>query len=209
MNQSSNLDTPNGLNHRTASNHTNRLPVLCTSLFCLMMAGCASLSKQECQLGNWQAIGYTDGVSGYYSSRIQEHQRACARVDVSPNYKLWEKGRKEGLKEYCTKANAYRLGKQGTTMNDVCPDNIALQLENINNKGKELYELRRQINRDKEKLEKYQDELEKLSNGEMLHFKSERDARNYLLELDDKIDKLEMDIEDNQYQLEKLSAYRY
>ncbi len=197
------------MNKQNKRNHLDTLLLLSTSLLLLAVSGCASLSKQECQLGNWQAIGYADGVSGYHSSRIKAHQGACARVGVSPNYKLWEKGRKEGLKEYCTKSNAYRLGKQGTSINNVCPESIAYQLETINEKGMEQYNLRKRISRDKKKLEKYQEELEKLSNGEMLHFTSERDARNYLLEIDDKINRLKDDIEDNQYQLEKLSSYRY
>lgn len=34
-----------------------------------LLAGCATLSKQECLIGDWQAIGYNDGVAGYHSDR--------------------------------------------------------------------------------------------------------------------------------------------
>ncbi|MBS9780710.1 MAG: DUF2799 domain-containing protein [Moraxellaceae bacterium] len=169
----------------------------------MMLSSCASLTKEECQLGNWLVIGHTDGANGRSSSRIAEHQKACARVNISPNYAEWERGRQAGLLEYCTESNAYRLGRRGLTINSVCPKKTALQLLKINEKGKVLYRLERKISEDKDKLEKYQEEIKKLKNGEMLDFKTEKEAREYLLEIVDKVKTLKTNIDKNQKSLDK------
>ena len=35
-----------------------------------LLSACATLSKQECTIGDWQAIGYNDGVAGYAADRL-------------------------------------------------------------------------------------------------------------------------------------------
>ena len=69
------------------------LPIL-GSMFLL---SCATLSKQQCLIGDWQTIGYNDGVAGYFSERLASHSKACAKAHVTPDYLAWERGRKLGL----------------------------------------------------------------------------------------------------------------
>lgn len=38
-----------------------------------LLSGCATLSKEECMVGDWQTIGYNDGVAGYHSERLTSH----------------------------------------------------------------------------------------------------------------------------------------
>ena len=52
----------------------------------VLLSSCATLSKQECLVGDWQAIGYNDGVAGYQSDRLASHAKACAKASVAPNY---------------------------------------------------------------------------------------------------------------------------
>nr|WP_207804021.1 DUF2799 domain-containing protein [Psychrobacter sp. JCM 18903] len=63
----------------------------------VLLSSCATLSKQECIVGDWQAIGYNDGVAGYQSDRLASHAKACAKASVAPNYLAWERGRSWGL----------------------------------------------------------------------------------------------------------------
>ncbi len=170
---------------------------------CLLLTSCASLTKEECQLGNWLVIGHSDGVNGRSASRISEHQKACARVNINPNYAEWERGRQAGLLEYCTESNAYRLGRRGRTINSVCPEKKAMRLIKMNEKGKVLYRLESKISSDRDKLEKYQEEIKKLKNGEMLDFKTEKEARTYLLEIVNKVKILKTNIDKNQKALDK------
>lgn len=61
------------------------LPIL-GSMFLL---SCATLSKQQCLIGDWQTIGYNDGVAGYSSERLASHSKACAKAHVTPDYLAW------------------------------------------------------------------------------------------------------------------------
>lgn len=194
-------------NHKThLLKHTRHVLLLAGML--MGLNGCATLSKQECLIGDWRAIGYKDGVAGRSAGRIDGHQKACAKAGVSINYKLWEAGRKEGLMQYCTESNALQLGERGVRLNSVCPSHIAPKLQKINADAKREYDLKKQIDRDYDKIEEYQDKLRKLRNGDMLHFTTEREARTYMLELDDKIDNLRRRIRDTEMQLANIRLYR-
>lgn len=178
--------------------------ILLASISCAMLNGCASLSKEECMIGNWQGIGFTDGAAGYSANRISAHQKACAKVGVSANYKAWEQGRQEGLLRYCTKANAYNLGKRGERLNGVCPIYVVDELLAINQKGLQQHHLNTQINNDKKQKDKYITELKKLREGEMLEFENEKEARLYMLSLPSKISNLEYKIRQNERKLQRL-----
>lgn len=175
-----------------------------------ILTSCATLSKEECKLGNWQAIGYSDGVAGYYPSRISSHAKACAKVNVTPNIQAWEQGRQQGLKQYCTQMKAYQLGKVGQYMNAVCPSSQIETLQKANAHGLEYYRLNQVISEQKNKLNTYQDELKKLKNGEMLEFTEEKEARAYLLTLPEKIRTAKNTIEKAQQRLNDLqNKYGY
>ncbi|ALF59441.1 DUF2799 domain-containing protein [Psychrobacter urativorans] len=157
-----------------------RLPLLGSIV---LLAGCATLSKEECTVGNWQTIGYNDGVAGYYSDRLAAHAKACAKVGTAPDYQTWERGRQQGLQQYCTTSNAYNIGKRGRDLNSVCPAALANALQQANQQGQRYYNLNKQLTEDKLLLEKHQAEYIKLRDGEMLDFNTEKEARARLLSL--------------------------
>ncbi|MDP8033365.1 DUF2799 domain-containing protein [Pasteurella atlantica] len=153
-----------------------------------------SLTKEQCLTGNWEAIGYNDGVAGYYPDRINVHQEACAKTGIIPNFTLWEKGRENGLKHYCTIENATRLGNFGYAFNRVCPNAQTENLQNVYNKAYQKYTIRRQLAQDKRTLSQHKEKLAKLLKGEMLDFKTEKEAREYMLKLQKEILALEQKI---------------
>lgn len=171
----------------------------------LLLSGCATLSKQECMVGDWQAIGYNDGVAGYYSERLASHAKACAKASVAPDYQAWERGRQLGLKQYCTVINAYNIGRRGRELNSVCPTAMTNTLQQANKQGREYYTLNSQLNEDRNLLEKYQADYIKLRDGEMLDFKTEKEARARLLSLSAELRRIRYRIDDNEVQLELLN----
>lgn len=80
-------------------------------LLTLFLAACASLSKEECLSGDWHTIGVTDGQKGQLRDRISKHQKACDRVDITPDIKAWSVGCEKELRNYCTPQNAYSIAK--------------------------------------------------------------------------------------------------
>lgn len=169
----------------------------------LFLSACATLSKQECQTADWQMIGYQDGKNGRDLDYILNHNKACGRINIVPNKPQWQQGREQGLKQYCTADNAFVLGKMGSRLNNVCPNNTA-QLQHYNEKGLTIYRLQQAIDSDKQEREKLLEQYQKLRNGDNLDFKTEKEARIYLSELPFKINRLTNQISENQAMLNRL-----
>ena len=167
-----------------------------------LLSGCATLSKQECMVGDWQTIGYNDGVAGYHSDRLASHTKACAKAGVAPDYQSWERGRQSGLQQYCTVNNAYNVGRRGRQLNTVCPVANARMLQQANQQGLDYYKLDSQLDDDKRLLDTYQAEFHKLENGDMLDFANEKEARARLLSLSDEIRQTKRRIQSTQKQLD-------
>lgn len=178
------------------------LPILASAL---VLSSCATLSKEQCVMGNWQVIGYNDGVAGYSAERLAAHTKACAKANVSPDYLAWERGRHQGLKQYCTPSNAYALGRRGQQFNSVCPSQMLPELRRRYTQGYDHYKLAAQLQNDQQQLQRYLSEYDKLREGERLDFKSEKAARARLLSLPPKIRTLRRDIHHAQAQLDLLN----
>lgn len=113
--------------------------------FLLVLAGCASLTPQQCVQGDWQNIGYGDGVAGRLPDYINAHREACAEVGVLPDYQTWLRGYNAGLQAYCTPQNAYQRGRDGQSMAPVCPAESRPTLSYATDWGLQYYELAQEI----------------------------------------------------------------
>ena len=170
-----------------------------------LLSGCATLSKQECMIGDWQAIGYNDGVAGYHSDRLASHTKACAKASIAPDYQAWARGRQLGLQQYCTANNAYNVGRRGNRLNNVCPITSASALRQANQSGLNYYTLDSQVAKDKQLLIEYQREFEQLEGGAMLDFANEKEARARLLTLSDDIRNTKRRLKTTKKQLDALN----
>lgn len=95
----------------------------------MIMTGCATTSavKIDCHQPNWYELGVADGNMGRYAYEISRHKKTCPSLSL--DIARWESGRQEGLKSYCTKANAFSLGQNGRDFNQVCPEEGLLELQ--------------------------------------------------------------------------------
>lgn len=90
--------------------------------FTIFLYGCATLSTEECQRGDWQSIGQADGAAGMSLNRIDEHTRACKKAGVYPDIQAYKAGRVVGLSRFCTYENGVSEGSSNRTYNRVCTD---------------------------------------------------------------------------------------
>lgn len=111
----------------------------------LTLLACASISEEQCRAGDWGAIGQRDGQAGRNVDYINSHFKACAEVGVTPNKSQWLAGRAQGLPQYCTPENAYDLGRDGRSLNNVCPASQARLLARANAWGQECYDIGQNI----------------------------------------------------------------
>merc|ERR1711916_171837 len=75
---------------------------VCATIIALLQ-GCASLSKEECLVADWQQIGFEDGSRGRDLLTLARHRKACAKAGITPDRAAYERGHRQGLLRYCKK----------------------------------------------------------------------------------------------------------
>ncbi|MBU1175527.1 MAG: DUF2799 domain-containing protein [Alphaproteobacteria bacterium] len=105
----------------------------------VVLSGCATLSKVECQTGDWRGIGLSDGSHGYSSSRIEQHAEACAQHGVAPSRELYMAGYEQGLVSYCRLDRAAETGTSGGAYYQVCTGEIGLSFGRVYIAARDVY----------------------------------------------------------------------
>ena len=112
----------------------------------LILAGCASLSEDECTVADWQMIGAEDGARGLALSRLAAHRKACAKAGVTPDAEAYKRGRQEGLVSFCTYDRGYGEGRRGASQRNVCPaGELRDEFLDGYDAGRRIYEVNQQI----------------------------------------------------------------
>ena len=115
------------------------------SLVGLTLAGCAgrpSMSENQCAVGDWQTVGYRDGVSGKRSSALLRHQDACMEHGIAPDRTSYMLGWKEGAGDYCQPNNGFYIGERGWSHNNICPQELRAGFLTAYQDGQRLYNAR-------------------------------------------------------------------
>ena len=113
----------------------------------LLLSACAgtSLSEKECQVADWQTIGYQDGAYGKPASYIGAHREACAEVGIAPDLQAYQAGREQGLLTYCRPQKGFALGRRGARYNGVCPVHLEGDFVAALNAGRGLREREQEL----------------------------------------------------------------
>lgn len=90
----------------------------------MSLGSCATMSEDQCLAGAWGEVGLADGREGHAPDRLQSHAEACAKVGVVPDEATYYAAREEGLRSYCTPPNAFRVGRDGSSYEGVCPAGV-------------------------------------------------------------------------------------
>lgn len=121
--------------------------VLALAFIAVFLASCDSVSPEQCRAGDWRGIGFSDGREGRSASYITQHQEACNKIGITPDVAAWTAGREAGLKEYCTPQNAYRIGRNGTKLANLCTGPSVTELNAANIKGQKYHAITQEISR--------------------------------------------------------------
>ncbi len=111
----------------------------------LMLAGCASMSGDECITGDWHAIGFEDGSRGHAAERLGDHRKACAKHGVAPDFAAWRSGHEEGLRLYCQPSRGFNVGASGGSYNGACAPDLEPAFLDAWRTGNHLYTLRSNV----------------------------------------------------------------
>lgn len=110
-----------------------------------LLAGCASLDRDECRAADWYAIGLEDGARGRALERLGDHRRACAEHGIAPQTERYLAGREAGLKTFCTYERGFEHGRSGQRYAGGCPAAMAASFQSGYQLGRELHELNRRL----------------------------------------------------------------
>jgi hypothetical protein len=118
------------------------LRLLIISAFALL-AGCASgMTKSECLVADWRAIGYEDGAAGREVGAVTPRRSACAKkAQVGVDMDAYLEGRAAGLAEFCRPASGYDWGARGGRYAGQCEGRNERLFVAAYEKGARLYGL--------------------------------------------------------------------
>lgn len=120
-------------------------PLVSVLLLSGLLTGCASLTEDECHIGNWSSIGQTDAAQGRTTARFNDHIKACQRYGVTPDRGLYDKGYQLGLVRYCTPSNGFTVGRNGYDYRSICPADAEASFLRGYERGRDLHEIEKQI----------------------------------------------------------------
>jgi len=125
----------------------------------LWLAGCATLTKSQCEAGDWRGLGVADGIHGYAASRFDDHVKSCAEHGITPSRELYDAGRAEGLKVYCRLDRAADEGLANKPNYQVCTGELGVSFNLVYYEGRRVYTERQRIDDLKSELDSVLSEL--------------------------------------------------
>ena len=138
------------------------VPFIFTLSLCVLAAGCATMSAEDCTGADWQTLGLADGASGQTLAKADRRASACAKHGISMDRSAYNEGRDQGLSQYCVAGTAYQLGEQGRSYNGVCVQHNEAGFLAAYEKGRELFAFTSAASAASEKLASSQQRFNKL-----------------------------------------------
>ena len=120
------------------------------------------MSGDECVTSDWTAVGYEDGARGYTGDRIGNYRKACAKHGISPDLVSYQRGRDQGLVEYCQPARGFNVGANGGRYYGVCRADLEADFLDAYKAGHHLYTLRSNVNRANSAIHSKENELNRI-----------------------------------------------
>lgn len=99
-----------------------------SGMVALVVAGCVQPTPVErsaaCQSTDWYILGTNDGSQGLPASLREGAFAECEVLGAAADRDSYQLGRSDGLKQYCTAANGYEIGRTGQRYHFVCPPDL-------------------------------------------------------------------------------------
>lgn len=113
----------------------------------IVLAGCATMSPEECQRADWADLGLQDGLAGRAMSVLDARMKDCAKAGVGTDTGRYVTGRAHGLQTFCRLENAIPLGLNGGSYEGVCPPMIDAEFRYRFEMARAVYGLRSEVGR--------------------------------------------------------------
>lgn len=155
--------------------------VFCCGLVLITLChlpGCATLSREQCERGDWYGIGMGDGQEGASTNRLADHARACSKYGLQPDDHQYKLGYDRGLTEYCRIDNAFATGLRGDRYQGVCPPTIDALFERCNQAAYTVYQIRQRLDALEDERDRYEYRLRNSNLSQEDRHQLHRELRN-------------------------------
>ncbi len=105
----------------------------------LAMPTYAELSARDCRAGDWRAIGYQHGRSGLPQDGLTTPASRCAELGFTADADALARGWHEGIADYCTEENGFKLGAQGHRYHNPCTAAYAADFRDGYQTGRQVH----------------------------------------------------------------------
>lgn len=86
------------------------------------------MNEGECENGDWSQYGRKDAMEGKAHSKFFERRKTCYEYGIKGDEKSYRQGYEEGLRNYCTFENGFKIGSLGEKYAKICPSNSYKEL---------------------------------------------------------------------------------
>ena len=167
-------------------------------LLLALMAGCATMTADECMVADWYRLGQQDARDGRQADYLAQRAGACRDAGIAADADAWYAGYEDGLIGFCTAERGFRYGQDGQHYRRICPADLEVAFlsgyelgfglhtvsERISQSNGRLSQIERELHRERERanvdrdkiadLRREQRELERLLRMDELEFASLR-----------------------------------
>lgn len=136
--------------------YKNTILSISTLIFLIMSIGCSGMSKKDCTATDWKQQGISDGQKGLAAEKILKTEKFCRQKNVDFPIVSYKEGWVEGMKDYCSPENGFKLSSTGKKVNVAnCPIEYQPKLVESIKKGEEFLKVEKNI----AKLEKTKEKM--------------------------------------------------
>lgn len=173
----------------------------------VIISGCASLSKSECNEGNWAKIGSKDANRGLLADKqLKKHRSACAKHQTSPNNKLYYSGYAQGLKQFCINKVGFRHGSQGSEYLENCP--VSLEPDFLRGYIPGLESAMDTLEDDLEDLRFKRSKLDRRLDVLLYAHDKNKKHKKKIKRLESRLDRIQSDLYSKRNEISKLRSWR-
>ena len=182
-------------------------------LIVLALAGCATMSPEECRFANWSDVGLRDGIEGQPLALLNARISDCTEAGVHVDGNAYLKGRESGLKTYCRLENAVAVGLNGGHYEGVCPAQIDAEFRRRFELGHNVFAAHAEVARIDSRMQSLEQRLRRLDHDEDKRLRDankDDDRRRIRRDIDDERRRIRDELRDLDYELHRArDAARY
>jgi len=89
----------------------------------LSLAGCETMSPEQCAGADWRALGFQD-ASNNGVQNLSARADSCAKASIAPDQDAYQSGFAQGMVAFCRPAHGFQFAADGHTFAGICPDDL-------------------------------------------------------------------------------------